>query len=104
MDLKQNRADFLSVNIFLPKQTPFLLDLSVLNNTHPSYELQTTRMPAQQSPGKEGNRRTTTLPAQCEQRSHCNKDNDARMTLFDGKTVPIPSFKFSRRSITPNFG
>ncbi len=28
---KKNRADFLSVNTFLPKQTPFLLDLSVLS-------------------------------------------------------------------------
>jgi hypothetical protein len=31
MDLKENRATFLSVNIFPPKQTPFLLDLAVLN-------------------------------------------------------------------------
>jgi hypothetical protein len=30
MDLKKNQADFLPINTFPPKQTPFLLDLSVL--------------------------------------------------------------------------
>jgi hypothetical protein len=30
MHLKKNQAEFLSINTFPPKQTPFLLDLSVL--------------------------------------------------------------------------
>jgi hypothetical protein len=34
-------------------------------------------------PGKEGNQWTTTMPAQCEQRSHHGKGNGASAVLFD---------------------